>query len=85
MFLIEIPFKGCLGRLNRSSIVHAESYFTVYAMSMTLHAFFNFFAYHPCFAYDFYLFQLFEQHLNIFKKFEYLREFEFIFKKALAP
>jgi hypothetical protein len=27
MFLIDIPFKGCQGRSNRSSIVHAVSYF----------------------------------------------------------
>jgi hypothetical protein len=27
MFLINIPFKGCQGRSNRSSIVHAVSYF----------------------------------------------------------
>jgi hypothetical protein len=48
MFLIDIPFKGCQGRSNRSSIVHAVSYFecgvndtacTVHAVSMTLHAF----------------------------------------------
>jgi hypothetical protein len=27
MFFIDIPFKGCQGRSNRSSIVHALSYF----------------------------------------------------------
>jgi hypothetical protein len=27
MFLIDIPFKGCQGRSNSSSIVHAVSYF----------------------------------------------------------
>jgi hypothetical protein len=27
MFFIDIPFKGCQGRSNRSSIVHAVSYF----------------------------------------------------------
>jgi hypothetical protein len=27
MFLIDIPFKGCQDRSNRSSIVHAVSYF----------------------------------------------------------
>jgi hypothetical protein len=27
MFVIDIPFKGCQGRSNRSSIVHAVSYF----------------------------------------------------------
>jgi hypothetical protein len=48
MFLIEIPFKGCQGRSNRSSIVHAVSYFacgvndtacTVHAVSLTPHVF----------------------------------------------
>jgi hypothetical protein len=69
MFLIDIPFKGCLGRSNRSSIVHAVSYFAcgviddtaciVYPLSMTLtHAFF--FAYHRRFAYDFHFLKLFE-------------------------
>jgi hypothetical protein len=50
MFLIDIPFKGCQGRSNRSSIVDAVS--ILHAVSMH------------------------------FKKFEYLREFEFIFEKA---
>jgi hypothetical protein len=45
MFLIDIPFKGCQGRSNRSSIVHAVSYF----------------AYHRCFAYDFNFSKLFEK------------------------
>jgi hypothetical protein len=27
MFLLDIPFNGCQGRTNRSSIVHAVSYF----------------------------------------------------------
>jgi hypothetical protein len=67
MFLIDFPFKGCQGRLNRSSIVHAVSYFargvidtacTVHAVSMIPHA---------------------------FQKFEYLREFEFVFENVLAP
>jgi hypothetical protein len=62
MFLIDIPFKGCQGRSNRSSIVHAVSYFacgandiacTVYAVSLTPQAFLNFFEYHRSFAYDF--------------------------------
>jgi hypothetical protein len=44
MFLIDIPFKGCQGRPNHSSIVHAVSYFAcsvngtafvVHAVSMT--------------------------------------------------
>jgi hypothetical protein len=47
MFLIDIPFEGCQGRSNRSSIVYAVSYFacgvndtacTVHAVSMTPHA-----------------------------------------------
>jgi hypothetical protein len=47
MFLIDIPFKGCQGRLNRSSIVHAVSYFacsvndtacTVHEVSLIPHA-----------------------------------------------
>jgi hypothetical protein len=47
MFFIDIPFKGCPGRSNRSSIVHAVSYFacgvidpacTVHPVSMTPHA-----------------------------------------------
>jgi hypothetical protein len=46
MFLIDIPFKGCQIRSNRSSIVHAVSHFacgvndtacTVHAVSMTPH------------------------------------------------
>jgi hypothetical protein len=37
MFLIDIPFRSCQGRSNRSSIVHTVSYF----------------ACHSCFAYDF--------------------------------
>jgi hypothetical protein len=45
MFLIDIPFKGCQGRSNRSSI---------------LHAFLFVFAYHRCFAYDFHFSKLFE-------------------------
>jgi hypothetical protein len=57
MFLIDIPFKGCQGRSNRSLIVNAVSYFAC-GVNGT-----------PC----------------IFKKFEYFREFEFIFEKALAP
>jgi hypothetical protein len=48
MFLIDIPCKGCQGRSNRLSIVHAVSYFacgvndkacTMHAVSMTPHAF----------------------------------------------
>jgi hypothetical protein len=67
MFLIDIPFQGCHGRSNRSSIVHVVSYFAcgvndtaciVHAVSMTPHA---------------------------SLKIECLREFEFIFEKALAP
>jgi hypothetical protein len=54
MFLIDIPFKGCEGRSNRSSIVHAVSYFA---------CIFNFFAYHRCFAYDFHFSKLFENFL----------------------
>jgi hypothetical protein len=57
MFLLDIPFKGFQGRSNRSSIVHAVSYFA-------------------CGVND---------NACILKKFEYLREFEFIFEKALAP
>jgi hypothetical protein len=53
MFLIDIPFKGCKGRPNRSSIVHA--------VSMTPHAFLFFFVYHRCFAYDFHFTKLFEK------------------------
>jgi hypothetical protein len=46
--LIDIPFKGCQGRSNRSSIVHVVSYFacgvnetacTVHEVSLTPHAF----------------------------------------------
>jgi hypothetical protein len=68
MFLIDIPFKGCQGRSNHSSIVHAVSYFaccvndttcTVHAVSLTPHAFFIFFAHHGCFAYDFHFSKLF--------------------------
>jgi hypothetical protein len=82
MFLIDFPFKGCQGRSNRSSIVHAVSYFAfdfhlsklfenfcLHAVSMTTHA--------PCMRC--------QCHLTHFEKFEYLREFEFIFEKALAP
>jgi hypothetical protein len=38
--LIAIPFKGCQGRSNRSSIVHAVSMIphTVHPVSMTPHA-----------------------------------------------
>jgi hypothetical protein len=60
MFLINIPFKGCQGRLNHLSIVHA--------VSMTPHA--------PCMQCQWYCTHI--------KKFEYLREFKFIFEKALA-
>jgi hypothetical protein len=51
MFLIDIPFKGCQGRSNHSSIAHAVSYFAcgiidtaciVHAVSLTPHAFFIF-------------------------------------------
>jgi hypothetical protein len=57
MFLIDIPFKGCQGRSNRSSNVHAVSYFAcgvndtaytvhvvslMHAVSLTQHAFFFF-------------------------------------------
>jgi hypothetical protein len=56
MFLIDISFKGCQRRSNRSSIVHAVSYFAC-GVNDSLH----------------------------FKNFKYLREFEFIFEKALAP
>jgi hypothetical protein len=45
MFLIDIHFKSCQGRSNRSSIVHAVSIV---------------FAYHRCFAYDFHFSKLFE-------------------------
>jgi hypothetical protein len=47
MFLIDIPLKGCQGRWNRSSIVHAVSYFacgvndtacTVHTVSLIPHA-----------------------------------------------
>jgi hypothetical protein len=47
MFLTDIPFKGCQGRSNRSSIVHAVQYFacgvndsvfTMNAVSITPHA-----------------------------------------------
>jgi hypothetical protein len=40
MFLIDIPFKGCQGRSNRSSIVHAVSYFAcgVNDTACTVHA-----------------------------------------------
>jgi hypothetical protein len=59
MFLIDIPFKGCQGRSNRSSILHAVSYFA-YGFNDTAYIF-NFFAYHRCFAYDFDFSKLFEQ------------------------
>jgi hypothetical protein len=38
MFLIDIPFKGCQGRSNRSSIVHAVS-MTPHAFLIFLHIF----------------------------------------------
>jgi hypothetical protein len=47
MFLIDIPFKGCQGRSNRSSIEHAVSAMVckknlkMHAVSMTPHAFFK--------------------------------------------
>jgi hypothetical protein len=68
MFLIDIIFKGCQGRSNRSSIVHVVSYFAcgvidtaciVHAVSLTPHAFVILFAYHHCFAYDFNFSKLF--------------------------
>jgi hypothetical protein len=47
MFLIDIPFKGCQGHSNCSSIMHAVSYYAsgvsdkkklkMHAVSMTLH------------------------------------------------
>jgi hypothetical protein len=40
MFLTAIPFKGCQGHSNRSSIVHAVSYFAC-AVSMAPHALFE--------------------------------------------
>jgi hypothetical protein len=48
MVLIDIPFKGCQGRSNRSSIVHGVSYFacTMHAVSMRPHA--------PCMRYQWY-------------------------------
>jgi hypothetical protein len=70
MFLIDIPFKGCQGRSNRSSIVHAVTFFacgvndtafTMHAVSLTLNAFLILFAYHHCFAYDFHFSKLFEK------------------------
>jgi hypothetical protein len=74
MLLIDIPFKGCQGRSNRSSIVHAVSYFacgindtacTVHDISMTPHApwhVYFFFASHRCFAYDFHFLKLFKKY-----------------------
>jgi hypothetical protein len=53
MFLIDIPFKGCQGRSNRSSIVHAVSYFVCVVNDIA--CIFNFFAYHRCFSYDFHI------------------------------
>jgi hypothetical protein len=69
MFLIDIPFKGCQGRPNRSSIMHAVSYFacgvndtacTVHVVSFKPHAFLIFVANHRCFAYDFHFSKLLE-------------------------
>jgi hypothetical protein len=57
MFVIDITYNGCQGRSNRSSIVHAVSYFACGANDTAC----------------------------IFKKLEYLREYEFKFEKALAP
>jgi hypothetical protein len=59
MFLIDIPFKGCQGRSNRSSIVHAVSYIACGVNDTA--CIFNFFAYHRCFAYDFHSSKLFEK------------------------
>jgi hypothetical protein len=70
MLLIDIPFKGCQGRSNRSSIVHSVSYFA-WGVNDTVcicacgvidtPCIFNFFAYHRCFAYDFHFLKLFEK------------------------
>jgi hypothetical protein len=54
MYLIDIPFNGCQGRSNRSSIVHAVSYFACSVNDTA--CIFIFFAYHRCFAYDFHFF-----------------------------
>jgi hypothetical protein len=51
MFLIDIPFKGCQGRSNHSSMVHA--------VSLTPHAFLTFFC-NRRFAYDFHFSKLLE-------------------------
>jgi hypothetical protein len=77
--LIDIPFKGCQGRSNRLSIVHAVSYFacgvndttfTMHAVSLTPHA--SCMQCH-CHWHDFAL-----------KNRSYLGEFEAEFKMALA-
>jgi hypothetical protein len=78
MFLTYIPFKGCQGRANRSSIVHAVSYFSF------------FFAYKSHFSDNFHFSKVFENfilhaHRMHFENFEFLREFEYKCKKALAP
>jgi hypothetical protein len=92
MFLIDILFKGCQGRSNRSLIVHAMSYFACGVIDIlcififlwhtiaVLHTILTFRScsetFCACGVND---------TVCIFKKFEYLREFEFIFEKALAP
>jgi hypothetical protein len=52
MFFTDTPFKGCHGRSNHSSIMHV--------VSLTPHAFLNFFANHRCFVYDFHFSKLIE-------------------------
>jgi hypothetical protein len=121
MFLIDISFKGCQGRSNCSSTVHAVSYFacgvnetacTVHAVSMRPHVSCMRCQGHrmhracginetACTVHDFYFSKLFDKHFvhaesmtphapcmryhwhrMHFEKFEYLREFEFIFEMA---
>jgi hypothetical protein len=62
MFLIDIPFKGCQGRSNHSSIVHAVSYFACGVNDTA--CIFNFFAYHSCFEYDFHFSKLFRKNFR---------------------
>jgi hypothetical protein len=72
MFMIEILFKGCQGRSNCSSIVHAVSYFAcgVNDPECTRACDVNdiaciliFFTYHRRFACDFHFSKLFENFL----------------------
>jgi hypothetical protein len=101
MFLIDIPFKGCQGRTNRSSIVHAVSYFArgvidtacIFNFLHTIAVLHMIFTFRSCSKIcacgindTACIVHAVSMTLHALKKkFEYLREFEFIFEKALAP